>query len=68
MLKLACLNYPYEESLKHSSNFLLPFLDSFSSKSDSETLQHEVLTDNYKLKNFEICYAKLLLRMLDASV
>ena len=24
--KLACLNYPYEDSLKHLGNFLLPVL------------------------------------------
>ena len=39
-------------------------LDSFSLKSDSEKLQHEVLTDNCQLKTFEICCVKLLLRML----
>ena len=63
------LNYPYEESLKHFGNFLFSFayfklLDSFFSKSDSETLQYEVLSDNCQLKTFEICCVKQLLRML----
>ena len=39
-------------------------VDSFSSKSDSEKLQQEVLPDNCQLKTFEICCVKLLLRML----
>ena len=39
-------------------------LDSFSSKSDSGKLQHEVLPDNCQLKTFKICCVKLLLRML----
>ena len=45
LLKLACFE----------------LLDSFSSKSDSEKLQHEVLTDNCQLKTFEICCVKLLI-------
>ena len=39
-------------------------LDSVSSKSYSEKLQHQVLADNCQLKTSEICCAKLLLRML----
>ena len=39
-------------------------LDAFSLKSDSETLEHEVLPDNCQLKIFVICRLKLLLRML----
>ena len=39
-------------------------LDSFYSKSDTETLKHEVLPDNCQLKTFEICYVKLLPRKL----
>ena len=38
--------------------------DPFSSKSDSEKLQHKVLPDNCQLKAFEICCVKLLLRIL----
>ena len=58
-------------SLRREFKSLLQFffacfklLDSFSSKSDSEKLQHEVLPDNCQLKTFKICFVKLLLRML----
>ena len=39
-------------------------LDSFSSKSGSKKLQHEVLPDICQLKTFEIYCVKLRLRML----
>ena len=67
MQKLAYLNYPYEYRFKTLWQFsfaCFKLLDSFSLKSDSETLQHEVLPDNCQLKTFEICCVELLLRML----
>ena len=63
MQKLAYLNYPYEEfkTLMQFSFACFKLLDSFSSKSDSEKSQHEVLPDNCQLETFEICCVKLLL-------
>ena len=54
------------KTLRQFSFACFKFLDSFSSKSHPETLQHEVLPDNCQLKNFEICCIKLLLRTLAA--
>ena len=52
------------KTLRQFSFACFKLLDSFSSKSDLEKLQHEVLPDNCQLKTFEICCVKLLLRML----
>ena len=65
--KLSFSKLSLQREFKTCQQFLLPIfklLDSFSLKSDSETLQHEALPDNCQLKIFVICCLKLLLRML----
>ena len=51
------------KTLRQFSFTCFKLLDSFSSISDSETLQHEELPANCQLKTFEIWCVKLLLRM-----
>ena len=64
-MSLSKLSLPREfKTLQQFSFACFKLLDSFSSKSDSETLQHEVLPNNYQLQTFEICCVKLLLRIL----
>ena len=52
------------KTLRKFSFTCFKLLDSFSLKFESETLQHEVLLDNWKLKTFKMCCVKLLLRFL----
>ena len=61
--------------IKRSSKALQQFwltcfelLDSFSSKSNSEKIQHEMLPDNCCLKSFELCCVKVLPKILAPTI